>query len=154
MRRGETLLEVMAAVVIFSIAIGSFGTEWVHTRQQQALIRQEQVAARITERTLEEARAVGSGSMPNQASTAAAATPWRTAYFDAFGASLSSQAEGGYVAKTWVSYLPNDSRFTDGSAGRVNSGSLREVTVRVYQSGDPTPCMDCKTMVAALASSN
>ena len=141
LRRGEALVEVVASVTIFAIAMVAFGTQWVHARQQLTLVRENQVLARIHERQMENVRSIGPYYMPNMTSP-------EVHYYDASGQKVASSTPTGYYSQTTITYQQNPNNFKDGTGGMIGTSSLREVKVVVYRTGSTEALVDVTTYVA------
>lgn len=138
-RRGESLIEVFAALVIFALAMTGLGKQWVYVTHHAERVKEKQALARVIEQRLEQLRARGALYLPqrpyrladgSQGPPLETMTGESPAYYDALGRPVPSSVPGGYFTRSWVTYL------TDGSPDGVGINSLREIRVEVYRTGD------------------
>ncbi len=139
-RRGESLVEVTAALVLFGLAIHGLGLQWVHVGREQRLAQEHGVLASVLETAFEEARLVGAKALPL---TPLDGAPWKRLHYDAQGAPALGPTEAAYEARIWVTEAPPV--LADGTT------LMREVTVRVYQGNAALPRLTGRTLLIPLA---
>lgn len=122
-RRGFSIAETLAAVLVLSIASAAALTSWHISVRAPGNKRVTEMGVYVGVRHLEQIKAARFLSLD----VTSAGAPL-IAYYDRYGAAVAQAAAQGYTVKTWMAPWVNRD-------GVINAEDIREITIEVWDNG-------------------